>query len=126
MWLEEHARVEAARAGSSPALARLTDGIRFRNVTFGYPGTDRTVLDGFDVTLPAGSTVALVSENGARRRSVCRTVRVAVRRLPLTRVQSLDGLLDQYDAVGQGGRRDLGECEAEIAVGLFVDLFEDK
>jgi ATP-binding cassette subfamily B protein len=65
LWLEEHARAEAARAGSSPAPARLTDGIRFRNVTFGYPGTDRTVLDGFDVTLPAGSTVALVGENGS-------------------------------------------------------------
>lgn len=65
LWLEDHARTEAARAGTRPAPDLLSEGIRFRDVTFRYPGTDRAVLDGFDVTLPAGSTVALVGENGS-------------------------------------------------------------
>ncbi|WP_428963793.1 ABC transporter ATP-binding protein [Micromonospora fluostatini] len=39
--------------------------IRFDQVTFRYPGTDRTVLDGLDLTLPAGRCTALVGLNGA-------------------------------------------------------------
>ncbi|HWE90509.1 MAG TPA: ABC transporter ATP-binding protein [Pseudonocardiaceae bacterium] len=65
LWLEDHARAESARAGTAAAPARLHEGIRFRDVSFRYPGTERAVLDGFDVTLPAGSTVALVGENGS-------------------------------------------------------------
>jgi ATP-binding cassette subfamily B protein len=34
-------------------------------VSFAYPGTDRRVLDGVDLTLPAGAVVAIVGENGA-------------------------------------------------------------
>ncbi|HVV21280.1 MAG TPA: ABC transporter ATP-binding protein [Pseudonocardiaceae bacterium] len=64
-WLEDHAAEEAAKAGTKPAPDRLRQGIALRNVTFGYPGTDRTVLSDFDVTLPAGATIALVGENGS-------------------------------------------------------------
>ncbi len=48
-----------------PAPATLKEGIRFRNVTFRYPGTDRVALRDFDVTIPAGGTVAIVGANGA-------------------------------------------------------------
>jgi len=48
-----------------PAPARLTDGIRFRDVTFRYPGTDRIALKDFNLTIPAGRTVAIVGANGA-------------------------------------------------------------
>lgn len=41
------------------------DGLRLEGVTFRYPGTPRTVLDGIDLHLPAGASVALVGENGA-------------------------------------------------------------
>jgi len=44
---------------------RIRDGIRLRNVSFTYPGTDRTALADVDLYVPAGSTVALVGENGA-------------------------------------------------------------
>jgi ATP-binding cassette subfamily B protein len=47
------------------APERLAGGIRFENVSFGYPGTDGTVLQDVDLELRAGSTVALVGENGA-------------------------------------------------------------
>jgi ATP-binding cassette subfamily B protein len=45
--------------------SRLTDGILLERVSFAYPGTDRLVLDGVDLRLPAGSVVAIVGENGA-------------------------------------------------------------
>lgn len=43
----------------------LTKGIRLENVGFTYPGSDRTILDGVTLDIPAGSAVALVGENGA-------------------------------------------------------------
>src|SRR5213593_344018 len=36
--------------------------IRFRNVIFAYPGADRPVLDGFDLTVHAGSSLAIVGQ----------------------------------------------------------------
>jgi ATP-binding cassette subfamily B protein len=58
----------AARRPVADPLAvpdRLTDGIRFDDVGFTYPGTDTPVLDGVDLHLPAGATVAVVGDNGA-------------------------------------------------------------
>ena len=43
----------------------VREGVRFEGVTFAYPGTDRAVLDGLDLEVPAGKTVAVVGENGA-------------------------------------------------------------
>src|SRR5215468_8899185 len=48
-----------------PAPATLTEGIRFENVTFRDPGSDKPALQGVDLFLPAGSVVAVVGENGA-------------------------------------------------------------
>src|SRR5260370_853405 len=39
--------------------------IRFRNVTFAYPGTTDPVLAGFDLTIPAAMSLAIVGQNGA-------------------------------------------------------------
>jgi ATP-binding cassette subfamily B protein len=56
---------------TSPAPPRreppdtLRDGITLEAVGFTYPGTGTPVLDGVNLTLPAGSTVAIVGENGA-------------------------------------------------------------
>ncbi|MGM7422162.1 MULTISPECIES: ABC transporter ATP-binding protein [unclassified Cellulosimicrobium] len=64
----------AGVAGGAPAEGatavgqlpdHLTGGLRVENLTFGYPGADRPVLDGVSLDLPAGATVALVGENGA-------------------------------------------------------------
>lgn len=40
--------------------------------------------------------------------------------------QSVDGLLDECDALGQWTRRYLDELEPEVAVQLFVELLEDE
>ena len=48
-----------------PAPSSLQQGIRFRQVTFRYPGSERTVLKNFNLTIPAGQVVAIVGDNGA-------------------------------------------------------------
>lgn len=53
-----------------PVPARLREGIRLENVGFGYPGSTERVLDGVDLVLPAGATVAIVGENGAGKTSL--------------------------------------------------------
>ncbi|HEY2946125.1 MAG TPA: ABC transporter ATP-binding protein [Vicinamibacteria bacterium] len=46
--------------------------IRFRHVTFAYPGSDRPVLDGFDLTVAAGSSLAIVGQNGAGKTTLAK------------------------------------------------------
>jgi ABC-type multidrug transport system fused ATPase/permease subunit len=48
--------------------------IRFRDVRFAYPGGgDGTpVLDGFDLTIPAGSSLAIVGQNGAGKTTLAK------------------------------------------------------
>lgn len=43
----------------------MTQGIRFENLSFTYPGHDRQVLDQVDLWLPKGKTLALVGSSGA-------------------------------------------------------------
>jgi ATP-binding cassette, subfamily B, bacterial len=73
MRLEPSMRV----AGALPSGARRADGIpareiRFRDVTFAYPGTAFNVLDGFDITIPAGSSLAIVGPNGAGKTTLAK------------------------------------------------------
>jgi ATP-binding cassette, subfamily B, bacterial len=51
----------AIAAGSAP----LRDSIRFDNVSFAYPGSERLVLDGLDLTIRTGECTALVGLNGS-------------------------------------------------------------
>ena len=46
--------------------------IRFRNVTFAYPTTGEPVLAGFDLTIPAGSSLAIVGQNGAGKTTIAK------------------------------------------------------
>jgi ATP-binding cassette subfamily B protein len=43
----------------------LQTGIRFHQVTFRYPGSERVALHDFNLTIPAGQVAALVGPNGA-------------------------------------------------------------
>jgi len=63
-WLEDYAASLTAGADAH-APASLRQAIRFDRVSFAYPGTSRLVLDDVTLTLPAGSVVAIVGENGA-------------------------------------------------------------
>ncbi len=42
-----------------------TPEIRFENVSFKYPNTDKLVLRNVNLTIPAGTKMALVGVNGA-------------------------------------------------------------
>jgi ABC-type multidrug transport system fused ATPase/permease subunit len=46
--------------------------VRFRGVTFAYPGGERAVLDGFDLAIPAGSSLAIVGVNGAGKTTLAK------------------------------------------------------
>ncbi|HEU0242111.1 MAG TPA: ABC transporter ATP-binding protein [Micromonosporaceae bacterium] len=63
-WLEDYAAWVVA-AEDEPVPERIAGAIRLEHVTFAYPGTTRPVLDDVNLTLPAGSVVAIVGENGA-------------------------------------------------------------
>src|SRR5207302_1671229 len=54
----------ALSPGSRPATAMPAGEIRFRNVSFAYPGGS-PVLENFELTIPAGSSLAIVGQNGA-------------------------------------------------------------
>jgi ATP-binding cassette subfamily B protein len=53
------------RPNPVPAPAMLREGIRFRDITFRYPSTERVALRDFNLTIRAGQTVAIVGANGA-------------------------------------------------------------
>jgi len=43
----------------------LVNGIRFENISFRYPGSQRFVIQNFDLEVPAGKIAAIVGANGA-------------------------------------------------------------
>lgn len=60
--------VEAGAVQGLPARE-----LRFRDVTFAYPSApDRPVLDGFDLTIPAGTSLAIVGQNGAGKTTLAK------------------------------------------------------
>jgi ABC-type multidrug transport system fused ATPase/permease subunit len=66
LWLREYAAAERARgAGASAAPSVLRDGIRLRNLSYRYPGTDSDAVHDVSAHLPAGSVVAVVGEYGS-------------------------------------------------------------
>ena len=59
--------------GSKPAAGLPAREIRFSGVRFAYPsGPDTPVLDGFDLTIPAGSSLAIVGQNGAGKTTLAK------------------------------------------------------
>jgi ATP-binding cassette subfamily B protein len=59
----EPAIVDPSEPKSVPS--NLQSGINFRQVTFRYPGCERTALRGLNLVIPAGQIVAVVGANGA-------------------------------------------------------------
>ncbi len=61
----------ALEQGSLAAKGMPAREIRFRGVSFAYP-TGARVLDGFDLTIPAGSSLAIVGQNGAGKTTLAK------------------------------------------------------
>lgn len=51
---------------------RLQQGIKFENVTFHYPGSDRPALNDFNLHIAAGEIAAIVGPNGAGKSTLIR------------------------------------------------------
>jgi ABC-type multidrug transport system fused ATPase/permease subunit len=72
-------RLQAAMgpAGALASGTRKADGapareLRLRDVTFAYPGAAEPVLAGFDLTIPAGTSLAIVGQNGAGKTTLAK------------------------------------------------------
>jgi ABC-type multidrug transport system fused ATPase/permease subunit len=72
-------RLEAAMApaGALPIGTHTATGmprreIRFRDLHFTYPGTHRAVLEGLDLSIPVGSSLAIVGVNGAGKTTLAK------------------------------------------------------
>jgi ATP-binding cassette subfamily B protein len=57
-----------------PAPRPIKRGFEFRNVSFTYPGTQRTVLRDFTFTLAPGERVALIGENGQGKTTIVKLI----------------------------------------------------
>jgi ATP-binding cassette, subfamily B, bacterial len=63
----------AMRSGTRTLGAQRAHEIRLRNVTFAYPtGGAAPVLEHFDLTIPAGSSLAIVGQNGAGKTTIAK------------------------------------------------------
>lgn len=111
----------------------IRSGMEFRDVSFRYPSSDNLVLDRVSFTIPAGSKVAIVGENGAGKTSIVKLVS----RLydPSAGTVLLDGVdIRRYDLSSY--RRDIGvvyqdffryDLSAEENVGIGeVDLIGNR
>src|SRR5205807_991447 len=61
----------ALSSGKRSAAGMPAREIRFRNLTFAYPG-GAPVLESFDLAIPAGSSLAIVGQNGAGKTTLAK------------------------------------------------------
>src|SRR5262249_7998791 len=58
--------------GERSAAALPAREIRFRDLTFAYPNGSERVLEGFDLVIPVGSSLAIVGQNGAGKTTIAK------------------------------------------------------
>jgi len=70
----EHSMKPAGALGQGTHLASGMPAreVRFRQLHFSYPNSSEAVLEGFDLTIPAGSSLAIVGQNGAGKTTLAK------------------------------------------------------
>jgi ATP-binding cassette, subfamily B, bacterial len=63
-----------SRPNARPIPRPIRWGIEFRKVSFRYPGTERFVLRGLDLTLDVGERLALIGENGQGKTTIVKLI----------------------------------------------------
>lgn len=84
--------------------------IELKNVTFRYPGADRDVIHNMNLTIKAGSTVALVGLNGAGK---------------TTLIKLITRLYDPTDGVILLDGKDIREYDTQALYRLYGIIFQD-
>ena len=102
-------------AGALSPGSRLATGmpfreLRFRELRFAYPNTSEPVLDGFNLTVPAGASLAIVGQNGAGKTTLAKL---------LCRLYDPQSGAIEIDGV------DLRELELESWRGRVTAVFQD-
>jgi len=122
-----------SKENALPAPRPIRKGIEFREVSFRYPGTERMVLEGLNLTLHPRERVALIGENGQGKTTI---VKLITRLYDPTEGQILlDGidlreyeLEDLYREIGvifQDFMRYEMTARENLAVGRIEDLAND-
>lgn len=121
MWLQDVAVAASGEAmrrrvgPPAPLPARLSHGIDLDDVTFRYPGTERDVLSSVCVHIAAGSTVAIVGENGAGKTSIvkllCRCYEPASGRITVDGVDIARMPVDEWRSRCAAGFQDFVKFE---------------
>jgi len=65
-----HTSVEVQDAADAQEMGGITGDVRFENISFHYSDDPTLVLDGIDLGVSAGQTVALVGETGAGKTTI--------------------------------------------------------
>ncbi len=100
------APLEAPRSAAGLPAREL----RFRGVGFAYPGGARPVLEGFDLSIPAGSSLAIVGQNGAGKTTLAKL---------------LCRLYDPQQGAIEVDGVDLRELDLETWRGRLAAVFQD-
>jgi ATP-binding cassette, subfamily B, bacterial len=69
---ESMAAAGALARGERDASGLPSREIRFRDLTFGYPGGNSRVLESFELTIQAGTSLAIVGQNGAGKTTLAK------------------------------------------------------
>lgn len=122
-WLRAY-QAQHAPTATAPAPARLTGGIRFENVTFTYPNSDRPALTDLSVTIPAGSVVALVGEYGSGKTTVVKLLEKMYRpdagRILIDDVDLADIDSRSWRTATSAAFQDFGRYHSTFAQGIML------
>jgi ATP-binding cassette, subfamily B, bacterial len=73
LWIRDFAESSTTpRRSTRRVPERIADGIRFEDISFRYPGTEADVLRNVDLTIPAGTAMAIVGVNGAGKTTLAK------------------------------------------------------